>query len=85
MKKELFALVGLLLATLFISCNFPGVKNKADNRFAAYLNYEKPLASLLPVKPDTEQVSIKISKSDYRLSVLYKEEVLKEYPVRIRV
>lgn len=69
MKQIIF----FLLILLAVQCK---------GQSTTYLNYSKELSKLIDsLSIPSQSLSIKIDKSDYKLSVHYGDQVIKEYPV----
>jgi murein L,D-transpeptidase YafK len=68
--KRFYIYIAILLN---LSCQ--GQENK-------YKNYEVALSELFELqKVDTEKITVLIDKSDYKLSIVFESEVVKDYPI----
>jgi len=68
------ALLYFILSLLINACVF---SQKDD-----YYNYDIPLSKLLDsLEMNSDDIQLLIDKSDYKLSVLFEDKIIKEYPV----
>ncbi len=59
----------------------PFVSTRPDGISRTLINGDKRLKDLIDKPIDKNKIEIHIDKSEYKLSVVYKDEIIKEYPV----